>query len=236
MTMLMAGGQQVFLPRFSAASALAAIAEHRITATIAVPTILMDLADAACARGQASNSISSAPGSPRTQTGSPRTQDKCGGGLLLSGPPFLHMRRLLIGAGELSPAVLRTTRDLFPSATIHSAYGITEGASSLTFRLVATPDGAARDATEPSGLKGRHSGDGGLGGACVGRAAPGIQLAIAAMTDTGSEAGAHVVRGQVRIQTMLRGRRALHSARQSPVHSSGYELYYVVDILAGMCQ
>ena len=45
--MLMAGGRHIFAPRFSAAGAVALIRRHSVTATIAVPAMVADLAAAA---------------------------------------------------------------------------------------------------------------------------------------------------------------------------------------------
>ena len=49
--MLMAGGRHIFAPRFSAAGSVALIRRHSVTATIAVPAMVADLAAAAGADG-----------------------------------------------------------------------------------------------------------------------------------------------------------------------------------------
>lgn len=96
--------------------------------------------------------------------------------------------RILVGGGGMPPALQRGLAALCPAATVHTAYGMTEGASSLTFHTLwgpavggsaAAPDGtqvAASSPAEPS-VEDRQQG-GPAGGVYVGRPPPGIELAV----------------------------------------------------------
>lgn len=76
------------------------------------------------------------------------------------------MMRLLVGAGGMPPAVVKQCRLLFPQATIHTAYGMTEACSSMTF---ATLSSAARQERQVAAA--HH-------GVCVGRPPAGIDMAV----------------------------------------------------------
>ncbi|KAL4430592.1 hypothetical protein ABPG77_005832 [Micractinium sp. CCAP 211/92] len=96
--------------------------------------------------------------------------------------------RILVGGGGMPPALQRGLAALCPAATVHTAYGMTEGASSLTFHTLwgpavggsaAAPDGtqvAASSPAEPSGEERQQGGP--AGGVYVGRPPPGIELAV----------------------------------------------------------
>ncbi|CAG9462707.1 unnamed protein product [Pedinophyceae sp. YPF-701] len=121
--MLSAGGCQVFLPRFQAKDFLHAIDAHRVSAFIAVPTMLSDLVAAA------------------------------------GGRRYAHVTRILVGAGGMTQRQLIATRDLFPRATLYTAYGMTECCSSITFGI-ADPavEHSSRDVgVPPAGIEVRVS-------------------------------------------------------------------------------
>ncbi len=142
----------MFLPAFSARGALALIAEHRVTALIAVPAMVVDLL--AAARG-----ASAAPA------------PELGAGL---GCP--SVRRVLLGGGELAPRLIWRLRLLFPAAAITTAYGMTEACSSITFLPLGRPmTGAA-----PPGPDGGAAGAGGAwaGAVCVGLPPAGVEVAV----------------------------------------------------------
>jgi acyl-CoA synthetase (AMP-forming)/AMP-acid ligase II len=75
------------------------------------------------------------------------------------------MRVLLVGAGRLDAQLLAAVGRVMPHATILTAYGMTEAASSMTFRKVWPTHVTV---TEPEELSKTN----------VGRPAPGVQLAI----------------------------------------------------------
>jgi acyl-activating enzyme 14 len=101
----------------------------------------------------------------------------------LKSSPLVSLRRVLLGAGAASPSLLeRCLRALHPRAVLMGAYGMTEGCSSLTFADLRCPL-----PSPPADVVG--GGDAG-GGAlvCVGRAAPGVELAIAAVAEASAPA------------------------------------------------
>jgi acyl-activating enzyme 14 len=79
------------------------------------------------------------------------------------GEALPSVRALLVGAGSLSPALAARLAALFPRAEILTAYGLTEGGSSLTFAAAGELGGGV---------------SGGGGGAYVGRPPPGIELGV----------------------------------------------------------
>jgi acyl-activating enzyme 14 len=84
--------------------------------------------------------------------------------------------RVLVGGGGMPPALQRGLAALCPAATVHTAYGMTEGASSLTF---ATLWGPGQAGPPPEDVCTPASDDGGpAGGVPVGRPPPGIELAV----------------------------------------------------------
>ena len=157
---LLAGARHVFAPRFSPAVAAALIRRHRVTALIAVPAMLEDLAAAAAAAAAGVVAGGSAGG---------QQQHRGGAAALPS------VRRLLVGGGGMRAPLEPLVRRLFPSALVASAYGMTEAASSITFLAPALAlDGA------PAGPQ-----PGEPGGVCVGAPAPGVQVAICPMVQEG---------------------------------------------------
>ncbi|KAL4436917.1 hypothetical protein ABPG75_004056 [Micractinium tetrahymenae] len=99
--------------------------------------------------------------------------------------------RILVGGGGMSPALQQGLAALCPAATVHTAYGMTEGASSLTFHTLWGPgsraDGSTARPADPqaagpaaAGAAGeqQQQADSPAGGIYVGRPPPGIELAI----------------------------------------------------------
>eukprot|EP00198_Chlamydomonas_reinhardtii_P000720 XP_001690055.1 predicted protein [Chlamydomonas reinhardtii] len=123
---LMAGCVQVFMPRFDAEAALAAILHHRVSVFIAVPTMLQDLAAAAAATAAA---VTGAAGPERLPAGA---EDVAPG-------PLGCVRRILVGAGGTAPKLQDAVSRTFPAAHLLSAYGMTEACSSMTFRHLRGP-------------------------------------------------------------------------------------------------
>lgn len=172
--MLAAGGRHVFLAAYSPRGALNAAATHGATAAIAVPAMVADWARLA--------PPTAAPAAGRSESQQAHRA-------------LPSMRMLLVGAGLLPAADVPPLRALMPHARILTSYGMTETASSVAFDQVhagagpaaapaISPDRRSRSA-EPRALAGSPE-SAPAAGACVGRAAPGIQIAVA------SEGGAEV--------------------------------------------
>ena len=151
---LMAGGIHVFMGRFNAATSLDVIAQHQITSFIAVPAMMADLTAAAA----------SAASSLPEQAGSASP----------SRYPSVH--RILMGAGGLSSQQVTKMQASFPQATVHSAYGMTEACSSMTFKLLVRP---ACNGSHPSTGPTRPYADPPVAsGVNVGAPPPGIEMAV----------------------------------------------------------
>ncbi|RJO73565.1 long-chain-fatty-acid--CoA ligase [Nocardia panacis] len=93
----LAGSTHVMIPSFTAAAALEAMAAHRVTDTLLVPTMIQMLVD--FASGGTAAGIEHDTGS---------------------------MRHFLYGASPISETVLERARALFPAAEFAQAYGMTE--------------------------------------------------------------------------------------------------------------
>ncbi|KAI8465260.1 MAG: hypothetical protein J3K34DRAFT_525487 [Monoraphidium minutum] len=172
----LAGAAQVFMPRYSASEAVRLVGVHRVTALIAVPTMMEDAVEVLGGGG--------ADG----QGGEPDTA--C----------LPSVLRVLVGGGGMRPRLAPLVARLFPNAAVSSAYGMTEAASSITFLAPALPPpaeaaGRCEDAASTSGSGssegGTHGGLAAPSGVCVGWPAPGVQVAIfgAGATDTPSSSG-----------------------------------------------
>jgi acyl-activating enzyme 14 len=105
--LLCAGGRHVFLSRWSAASALAAMRTHAVSATALVPAMLTDLLAAADA-------------------------DVAG-----AGPLRAMRRVLLGGGAAPPALLAAAAQRLFPEAALSATYALSEGGSTLAFRAVA---------------------------------------------------------------------------------------------------
>jgi acyl-activating enzyme 14 len=97
--------------------------------------------------------------------------------------------RVLVGGGGMSPALQAGLAALCPAAAVHAAYGMTEGASSLTFTTLWAPGCGpssaslftpSTTATSAAAAPQQHqqAAAAPAGGVFVGRPPPGIELAI----------------------------------------------------------
>ncbi|EFJ43456.1 hypothetical protein VOLCADRAFT_41779, partial [Volvox carteri f. nagariensis] len=175
---LMAGCTQVFLPRFEPRLVLRIIVRHTVSAFIAVPTMLQDLAAAATAAAAEAACGGSSSGS---------------GGTSGLRPPWGCVRRILVGAGPTSPQLQDAICRTFPGADLLSAYGMTEACSSMTFRHLSSAASVSPSGTPPAAAAATSA-------VCVGWPAPGVQIRIrirteAAAADAGATRGPHVMLG-----------------------------------------
>ncbi|KAL2622726.1 hypothetical protein R1flu_002931 [Riccia fluitans] len=120
LAIVMANGCHILLPKFEIRAAFGSIAQFRVSAMIVVPSLVSDMASY-----YHSTTRSSADESAEDM----RT--------------FPSMKTILNGAGGLSQDQLKVMKDIFPSAKIMSAYGMTEACSSMTFLLLHNPEAKA---------------------------------------------------------------------------------------------
>ncbi|KAI3950826.1 hypothetical protein MKW92_044310 [Papaver armeniacum] len=145
LTMLMVGACHVIIPKFETVTALKAIEQHHVSTFIAVPTMMVDLISTIRKRSEEDG--------VRWRGGS--------------------MKKILNGGGGLSTELVRDiTTNIFPTAKLLSAYGMTETCSSLTFMTLYDPaNGGPRnqlrrvESTPPEGF-------------LVGKPAPHVELRI----------------------------------------------------------
>lgn len=165
--MILAGGCHVFQPKFQVLQAIEAIGQYQVTAMITVPAMLKDL----------------------TSWVSSRDQDQTNASLFT-------IKTILNGAGSLSSEVLQKTIKYFPAAKIFSAYGMTEACSSLSFMVLHDPNWDKNRGYNCNNLlrsvfKGKtgvntsHH----LGGSCVGKPAPHVEIITGKKYFVGSEGG-----------------------------------------------
>lgn len=207
--MLAAGARHVFLPRFDGAALLGAVRAHGVTAFIAggwlvggwgdrarpglvhlaclVAAPLLEPATKPCT---AFDQPPLPPAIPPTSL-LPRAVPAMVADLLAAAaaagvPTLPSVRRILVGGGGMPPALQRGLAALCPAATVHTAYGMTEAASSLTFATLWGPGGGS-----PNSF-GRSSGSaaGPPGGVLVGSPPPGIELAVLQLPADGAASGA----------------------------------------------
>lgn len=90
------------------------------------------------------------------------------------------VKRILVGAGPLTPSLYAACQRLFPKATFVTAYGMTEACSSITFRTLPAvwPLSAALQVQR---------------GFCVGKPPPGIEICIHGEADEGAPNNKHQV-------------------------------------------
>ena len=152
---LMVGGMHVFMGRFNATDALDIIASKQITSFIAVPAMIADLTAAAAAK----SNFSATAGGAASAT-------------------YHCVQRVLVGAGGMSSEQVTRMQAVFPEATVHSAYGMTEACSSMTFKLLVQPISDGRPSCR-SAPRSSDSADLNLGaGVNVGNPPPGIQMGV----------------------------------------------------------
>ncbi|DBA96756.1 TPA: hypothetical protein ACH3X1_015596 [Trebouxia sp. C0004] len=152
---LMAGGTHLFMGRFIAGNTLDVIQSSKVTAFIAVPAMIADLA-AAAATGTGTKSYSS-------------------------------VQRILVGAGAMSKEVEHKVQAVFPNTAVHTAYGMTEACSSMTFRLLFDP----KHSVKPLSLLANQAGseDPPRPGVNVGSPPPGIDMSV--LTSSGGHLLCH---------------------------------------------
>ncbi|MCL7034390.1 hypothetical protein MKW94_006390 [Papaver nudicaule] len=113
LTMLMVGACHVLIPKFETLTALKAIEQHNVSTFIAVPTMMVDLISTIRKRSEEDG--------VRWRGGE-------------------SMKKILNGGGGLSTELVRDiTTNIFPTAKLLSAYGMTETCSSLTFMTLYDP-------------------------------------------------------------------------------------------------
>ena len=151
---LMAGGTHLFMGRFTASNTLDVIQSSNVTAFIAVPAMIADLAAAATGTGTRS---------------------------------YSSVQRILVGAGAMSPEVEHKVQAVFPNTAVHTAYGMTEACSSMTFRLLFDPKHSMKPLrllTHQAGLE-----DPPRSGVNVGSPPPGIEMSV--LTSSGGQLLCH---------------------------------------------
>lgn len=125
--------------RYSAAEAVRLVQAHRVTALIAVPTMMEDAVAVLAGDGGTTGSGGGGGGSmavAQQRAVAPGGPLGSGDG---SGASLPSVLRVLVGGGGMRPRLVPLVRGLFPNATISSAYGMTEAASSITFLCPAAP-------------------------------------------------------------------------------------------------
>ena len=141
---LMAGGTHLFMARFSASNTLHIIQTSKVTAFIAVPAMVADLAAAA--------------GSSQ----------------------YPSVQRVLVGAGGMSLELQHRMQAAFPNAAVHTAYGMTEACSSMTFKLLFAPKQTMSTMIAGRDQAGAEAPPG--SGVNVGSCPSGIEMAVLAST------------------------------------------------------
>jgi acyl-activating enzyme 14 len=136
--------------RYSASTALQLIRQHQVTAMIAVPAMMQDIVTAAGA---------AADGVQQQQQQQQQQQ-------------LSSLRRVLVGAGGMSQQLQQAVTALFPNAQLSTAYGMTEGSSSITF--ISLPQQQQLMAAAAAGGAAAAA----AAGVCVGWPAPGIAVKI----------------------------------------------------------
>ncbi len=129
MAMLMAGARHVVMPRFEAREALALIASRGVTALIAVPAMVQDLAKAAAAVVGETSCASVL----RVLVGAGGTTPKM---QVIQDLILFLIFLLSLSSISLPFHRQRALRQLFPNAALYAAYGMSEACSSLTFRTL----------------------------------------------------------------------------------------------------
>ena len=153
---------QVFMPAFSAPAALALVAQHSVSALIAVPAMLVDLL---AAQHDADHSKARQGYEPGSALGCP------------------SVRRVLLGGGEVPASLVWRARLLFPNAMLTTAYGMTEACSSITFQ----PLGSAHQAWAAGGSAfGGGDSSKTPEGVCEGLPPPGVEIAVLPLCAAGS--------------------------------------------------
>ncbi len=90
--------------------------------------------------------------------------------------PYSSVQRVLVGAGAMSREVEHKVQAVFPNTAVHTAYGMTEACSSMTFRLLFDP----KHSVKPLSLLTHQAGleDPPRSGVNVGSPPPGIEMSV----------------------------------------------------------
>eukprot|EP00873_Tetraselmis_striata_P016222 jgi/Tetstr1/436486/TSEL_025314.t1 len=99
------------------------------------------------------------------------------------GESFPAIRSIVIGAGRPTPAQLARCREAFPNATFHSAYGMTEVGSTITWRTLWGPN------QEPVELHALEEGAHPSALSCVGRPIHSTQVRVMATPEREAGSG-----------------------------------------------
>ncbi|KAL9671748.1 hypothetical protein QQ045_009321 [Rhodiola kirilowii] len=104
------------------------------------------------------------------------------------------VKKILNGGGSLQEELIKDASKYFPMAKIQSAYGMTEGCSSLTFRTLYDPADATSNQLHENVNAVNSNMSSQLGGICVGKPAPHVELKIFT-DDNSSHVGKILTRG-----------------------------------------
>ncbi|KAJ0796869.1 putative o-succinylbenzoate--CoA ligase [Helianthus annuus] len=96
------------------------------------------------------------------------------------------VKKILNGGGSLSNKQIKDATDIFPNARLFTAYGMTEGCSSLTFMTL-------KDPTKQITVEKKLDTDNQQEGVCVGKPAPHVELKI--RTEDSTHVGQILTRG-----------------------------------------
>ena len=177
---LMVGGTHIFMGRFSAPRMLDIIESSKVTAFIAVPAMIADLTAAAGAAAANKDSVTAAS----------------------TGCSECHtVQRVLVGAGGMSHKLQHHMQTVFPSATVHTAYGMTEACSSMTFKFLFGP----RHNILSSSIEAGWAGSNATLGTNVGSAPPGIEMAILTSPESRNQGLVHGDEAELRIESAGEG-------------------------------
>uniref|UniRef100_A0A7N0T0N3 4-coumarate--CoA ligase n=1 Tax=Kalanchoe fedtschenkoi TaxID=63787 RepID=A0A7N0T0N3_KALFE len=106
------------------------------------------------------------------------------------------VKKILNGGGSLQGKLIKDATKFFPMAKLQSAYGMTEGCSSLTFMTLYDPVGDISNQLHESLSGVDTSSSSQFGGSCVGKPAPHVELKIhTENTSTSSHMGKILTRG-----------------------------------------
>nr|GEU81679.1 2-succinylbenzoate--CoA ligase, chloroplastic/peroxisomal [Tanacetum cinerariifolium] len=99
---------------------------------------------------------------------------------------LLMVTKILNGGGSLSDKLVKDATDIFSNASLYTAYGMTEGSSSLTFMTLHDPTKQSTTYKKSTLVKQQQ-------GVCVGKPAPHVELKIS--TEDSSHVGQILTRG-----------------------------------------
>ena len=178
---LMAGGRHIFPSRFSATAMIDDLDCHQVSWDNTVNTHCLCGSEAHCQAARSGGAVLQLNAQSTLQVSSfiavpAMLVALCEAASSSQQRAFPHVKRVLVGGGTPTDGVLKSVRQMLPAASIKLSYAMTEAASSMTFRTLATghPSVAAGASTRPPPA-------GPLPAAavvCVGRPAPGVELDV----------------------------------------------------------